>query len=212
MKYSSLSDFLDRGKAALAKGPIAVICVEDLQEVATTIRHHRLAGFREIVLLAPEALQLTASLEEAVHRVRYDMHADRALTGAMNAIIAATTPGQWLYYCYNAEYLFFPFCENRTVGEMLAFHLEERRNAMLTNVVDLYADDLDRFPDAVSIENAHLDKSGYYALAPPTPPTTTIPRSGSWISSAGCAGASRSTSTRSAAGSTGSRCSGRGPG
>ena len=176
MKYSSLSDFLDRGKAALAKGPIAVICVEDLQEVATTIRHHRLAGFREIVLLAPEALQLTASLEEAVHRVRYDMHADSALTGAMNAIIAATTPGQWLYYCYNAEYLFFPFCENRTVGEMLAFHLEERRNAMLTYVVDLYADDLERHPKAVSLDHAWMDKSGYYAQARPDPANKNYPK------------------------------------
>ncbi|MBS8227754.1 glycosyltransferase family 2 protein [Vannielia litorea] len=176
MKYSSLNDFLDQGKAVLAKGPIAVICVEDLQEVATTIRHHRMAGFREIVLLAPDALELPAALEDQVHRVRYDMHADDALVAAMNPIIAATAPGEWLYYCYNAEYLFFPFCENRNVGEMLAFHVEERRDAMLTYVVDLYADDLDRFPDAVSIENAHLDKSGYYALARPDPANHNYPK------------------------------------
>ena len=176
MRYPSLSDFLDRGKAALAKGPIAVICVEDLVEVETTIRHHRLAGFREIILLAPVALELPERLEASLHRVTYDMHADKALTQAMNAIIAATQPGQWLYYCYNAEYLFFPFCEHRTVGEMLAFHVEERRDAMLTYVVDLYADDLDQFPDAVSIEAAHLDKSGYYALARPDPANHNYPK------------------------------------
>ncbi|QDC11503.1 hypothetical protein FHY55_04340 [Oceanicola sp. D3] len=176
MKYSSLNTFLDQGKSALKKGPIAVICVEDLQEVATTIRHHRMAGFHEIVLLAPDALDLPEALESQVHRVRYDMHADFALVDAINPIIAATAPGQWLYYCYNAEYLFFPFCENRTVGEMLAFHVEERRDAMLTYVVDLYADDLERFPDAVSIENAHLDKSGYYALARPDPANHNYPK------------------------------------
>ena len=31
---------------------------------------------------------------------------------------------------------------------MLAFHTEERRDAMLTYVIDLYADDLEDFPDA----------------------------------------------------------------
>ncbi len=72
-----------------------------------------------------------------------------------------------MYYCYNAEYLFFPFCETRTVGEMLAFHTEERRDAMLTYVIDLYADDLDQHPNAVSLDDAHLDRSGYYALARP---------------------------------------------
>ena len=51
------------------------------------------------------------------------------------------------------------------MGELLAFHAEERRAAMLTYVIDLYARDLDRAPDAVSRDDAHLDISGYYALA-----------------------------------------------
>ena len=32
-------------------------------------------------------------------------------------------------------------------------------------MVDLYAGDLDKAPNAVSLENAHMDKLGYYALA-----------------------------------------------
>ena len=40
---------------------------------------------------------------------------------------------------------------------------------MLTYIVDLYADDLDANHDAVSLERAHLDRSGYYALARPDP-------------------------------------------
>ena len=74
-------------------------------------------------------------------------------------------PGLWLYYCYNAEYLFYPFSDTRTVGEMLAFHAEERRRAMLTYVIDLYAENLQAHPNAVSIDTAHLDRSGYYAKA-----------------------------------------------
>ena len=48
---------------------------------------------------------------------------------------------------------------------MLAFHTEERRNAMLAYVIDLYAENLGTYPNAVSLDEAHLDRSGYYALA-----------------------------------------------
>jgi hypothetical protein len=93
-----------------------------------------------------------------------DMGQDAATETAVNRIIAAA-PGAWLYYGYNAEFLFYPFCETRTVGEMLAFHAEERRDAMLTYVVDLYAGDLDAHPSGVAAERAFLDRAGYFALA-----------------------------------------------
>src|SRR3989338_7987325 len=59
---------------------------------------------------------------------------------------------------------------------MLAFHTEERRDALLSYVIDLYADDLDSFPNAVSLERAHLDRSGYYALARPDPANNNYPK------------------------------------
>ena len=86
-------------------------------------------------------------------------------TDVVNAVIKAAPRDSWLYYGYNAEYLFYPFSDSRTVGEMLAFHAEERRRAMLTYVIDLYAPDLTRFPDAVSTDEAMFDRTGYYALA-----------------------------------------------
>ncbi len=164
MRYKDLSDFLNTGKAALAKGPVALILVEDLTEVDTCIRHHQQLGFGSTLVFAPDALELPDKLENTIHRIPYDMTADDAMTTAVNSIIQAA-PDIWLYYCFNAEYLFYPFCESRTVGEMTAFHMEERRASILTYVIDLYAGDLGEFPDAVSLEDAHLDKSGYYALA-----------------------------------------------
>lgn len=166
MKYPSLDQFLTDAKAAYAKGPLALVFAEDAIEVDTTLRHHLEAGFPQVALLAPEAIVVPAALEAKIHRIIYDVHADNALVDAVNRVIEAA-PGIWLYYCYNAEYLFFPFCESRNIREMLAFHTEERRDAMLSYVVDLYADDLDVFPNAVSLERAHLDKSGYYALGRP---------------------------------------------
>jgi hypothetical protein len=52
MRYGSL-DFLTDGKAALAKGPVALIFVEDLVEVDSTIRYHRDLGFARLILFAP---------------------------------------------------------------------------------------------------------------------------------------------------------------
>ena len=164
MRFYNLHTFLTDGKAALAKGPVALIFAEDLVEVDTTIRHHQQLGFLSIVLFAPAELELPDQLEDEIYRVTFEPGVLGAVQDIVNRVIEAA-PGIWLYYCYNAEYLFFPFCETRTVGEMLAFHTEERRDAMLTYVVDLYARDLDEFPDAVSLEDACLDRSGYYALA-----------------------------------------------
>jgi len=54
--------------------------------------------------------------------------------------------------------------ESRSVGEMISFCMEERRYSVLAYVIDLYAGDLDEHPDAVSLDDAFLDKTGYYAL------------------------------------------------
>ena len=164
MRFGNLGSLLKDGSTALAKGPVAMIFAEDGVELASSIRHHRVAGFASTIVFMSPALSLPDDLEHTCYRVDYDMTRDGALETAVNAVIDAA-PGIWLYYCYNAEYLFHPFCETRTVGEMLAFHTEERRDAMLTYVVDLYAGDLGRYPDAVSVDEAFLDKSGYYALA-----------------------------------------------
>ena len=164
MQYDSLSDFLSRGRDALAKGPVAMVFAEDEVELDSTLRHHLDAGFRAVLVFLPAPFALAGDVADRVHRITYDLASGERLTDAVNRIIAAA-PGVWFYYCYNAEYLFYPFCETRTIGEMLTFHGEERRDAMLSYVIDLYAGDLDVHPDAVSLEDAHLDRSGYYALA-----------------------------------------------
>jgi len=164
MRYSSLSDFLSNGKPALAKGPVALVMAEDEIELDSTIRHNLDAGFRAVMVFALPHFTLADDVADQVHRVDYETCDEGALERAVNAVIKAAGP-IWFYYCYNAEYLFYPFCENRTVGEMLAFNTEERRDSVLTYVFDLYAGDLGQHPGAVALEDAHLDKSGYYALS-----------------------------------------------
>ena len=175
MQYDSVSQFLRTGKAHLAKGPVALIFVEDDVEIDSTLRHHLDLGFAKVIAFMPTAFDLAEDLAETCPRVTMDSPRGAAMRDAVNAVNAAA-PGLWLYYCFNAEYLFYPFCETRTIGEMLTFHTEERRDAMLSYVVDLYAPDLEAAPHAVSLENAQMDRTGYYALARPDPDNHNHPK------------------------------------
>jgi len=176
MRHNGLDAFREQAAAVLAKGPVALILAEDGVELASTLRHHLDAGFRTVLLFSDPELDLPETLAALVHRIDYDIHQDDALPLAVNAVTALAPPGTWIYYCYNAEYLFFPFCETRTVFDLLTFQAEERREAMLTYVIDLYAGDLDKYPNAVSLEDAHLDRSGYYALARKDPDLNWAPK------------------------------------
>ena len=164
MHYPSLSALTNDAKRSLSKGPVALILIEDDVEVSSTITHHAKAGFADLIAFCAPERVLPADLPDRLHRVDHDVSSSDALAVIINAMIKAL-PGQWLYACYNAEYLFFPFCEHRSVGEMLNFMTEERRDTVMTYIVDLYAKDLSAHADGVDRDQAHFDRSGYYALA-----------------------------------------------
>ena len=164
MRHQSLSEFLSKYSSRLARGPIALILAEDAVEIDSTIRHHLRAGCSPLLLLAPAQIEIDATLEPQIHRINYDVHQDDALVRAVNQLIPHAL-GQWVYYGYNAEYLFHPFCETRNLRELCTFQTEERRDAFLSYVIDLYAADLERHPTAVSLDEAMLDGAGYYALS-----------------------------------------------
>ena len=165
MSHPALGPWLAGRPAELAKGPISVLLIEDDVEVSSTLDHHISAGFARILALSPEPLALTPAQSAVVTNLAFPTRARNAHVDAVNAVIDAVAPGTWLHYGYNAEYLFFPFSDTRRVTELLAFHTEERRSAMLAYVVDIYAPDIGRFPDGVSREQAMFDRTGYYALA-----------------------------------------------
>ena len=164
MQYPDLKSFLADAKTVLAKGPVALILAEDAAELEATIRHHGDCGFKQVCVFAQPELDVPIDLIANQHVIFYDHTADQSMERLINQVIAAAGD-IWLYYCFNAEFLFHPFSESRSVSEMVAFVAEERRDTVLTYVVDLYAGDLGQHPNAVSIEDAHLDRSGYYALS-----------------------------------------------
>ncbi|MGZ9811997.1 glycosyltransferase family 2 protein [Pseudoroseicyclus sp. H15] len=171
MRYDSLQSCLAARPGLLARGPVAVILAEDAVELGSTLAHHLRCGFQALLVFADPGLKADApELEDPrVARIDLDVAPGQTAPRAVNAVIGAAPTGTWLYYCYGAEYLFYPFSETRSVGEMLGFVAEERRDAVLTYVIDLYAADLTAAPDAVSLEDAHIDRNGYYALARPDP-------------------------------------------
>lgn len=167
MSFRRLSQFLSESIHLIPKGPIALILIEDDAVITQTLAHHLRAGFKLVLAVSSKPLAdrlIPKGGAERIINVQYDCRGSNSHVQAVNATIDAVPPGTWLYYCFNAEFLYYPFSEHRTVGEMLAFHAEERRHAMLTYVIDLYASDLARFPDAISIEHAMFDRAGYFAL------------------------------------------------
>jgi hypothetical protein len=164
MHYKSMTEFLALGVQNLPSGPVALIFAEDEVEIEATVRHHLLCGFDAIVLFIPDRFHLTGATPELVTRVNHDTSVDGSVPQAVNAVIPRMH-GRWLYYCFNTEFLIFPFYESRSVNELLTFHAQERRSAMLTYVVDLYASNLETAVYGVNPNDAFMDRVGYYALA-----------------------------------------------
>ena len=108
MRYDSLENFLTDGKDALLKGPIAMVFAEDDVEIDTTIRHHQQSGFDQILVFMSPMFDLAPDVADRVQRIDYNTTQEYSVQKAVNKIIAAA-PGIWMYYCYNAEYLFHPF-------------------------------------------------------------------------------------------------------
>lgn len=141
--------------------------MEDEAAVCETLAHHLRAGFRLILALSPEPLraeQIPADPKGRIVNLLADCRRPGAHVAAVNAVIDAAPGGTWIYYGYNAEFLFFPFAETRSMGEMLAFHAEERRRAMLTYVIDLYAPGVPGRSSQVNLDEAHFDRTDYFAL------------------------------------------------
>ncbi|MGB3408652.1 MAG: hypothetical protein WBA67_14295 [Jannaschia sp.] len=164
MNFTSLEDLTARARD-LGAGPVLLILCEDDVELTGTLRHHAMIGFQSIVLALPPGIAVPTTLPAGTHTLRLSERPGDMATACVNALIAGRPAGAWVAYVYNAEYLFTAFSETRTVGEAMQFCAEERRNAILTFVIDLYAEHLAPGSNAVDPDAAWMDQEGYFALA-----------------------------------------------
>ena len=161
MNFSTLKTYLTWAKAHAPKGPFAFIFAQDDIELTHTIARHIKLRFSQTVVLADIPIARPEDLPAEVAFISRPAQSSSDISQEMNAIITAL-PQRWIYCGYNGEYLYSPFCETRSIGEIIAFTTEERRKTIPTTVVDLYAGHLGQSPDGVAVTSTYLDRLGYY--------------------------------------------------
>ncbi|MFK5996532.1 MAG: hypothetical protein QM492_00305 [Rhodobacterales bacterium] len=147
----------------LVKGPVGFIFAEDLTGLSSSIRHHARLGFENLFVLKRDDIELPYSCKDMCHAINIKDAYFSDVTPYINRLIELL-PQRWIYYCFNTEYLHFPFCESRSIADLTEFVTEEKREAVFSLTVDLYPDDLSLAKDGFSLEDAHFDGAGYYAL------------------------------------------------
>ena len=140
--------------SSLQPGPVAILVNEDDVELHGAIAHARKIGFRNICV----ATASPVSIKDAIV-LSYDP--GQGAYSFLNTVIPKLS-GRWVYWGYNAEYLYYPFCETRTIDDALQFVSEERRDSVFCAVVDLYAEDLKASPQGLDVDKALFDAVGYF--------------------------------------------------
>lgn len=159
MQFTSVKEFLASSAAKnLPAGPIGLIFAEDDVALRETIDYHRKRGFASLLVLTD--VPLDSETGDADHVIL--QNTDDQTHDIINRFTDAFA-GRWLYYCYNAEFLFYPFCETRSVRELTIFMTEERRSSVFTTVADIYAKNLGMAPNGVDLNTAAIDRTGYYS-------------------------------------------------
>jgi len=158
MDFQSLTSLKKSG--ILSEGPYCLVLAEDAVEIPSTVAHHLSLGFSKVLLALPKGVTRVKNLSE--HCLSFPK--EGTLDALLNTLTNALPKGTWLGLVYNAEYLFFPFSDQRNIKEVCTHVEEERRHTIFCHIVDLYAADLTQAQNGVSRERAHFDTSGYYAL------------------------------------------------
>jgi len=146
----------------LVKGPVGFIFVEDLTGLSSCIRHHARLGFENLFVLKRDDIELPYGCKDLCHTINIKDAYFSDVTPYINRLIELF-PDRWIYYCFNAEYLHYPFCESRSIADLTEFATEEKRNSVFTYTIDLYPDDLGKAKNGFSLEDAYFDCAGYYA-------------------------------------------------
>jgi hypothetical protein len=154
---------IDIAENKLVKGPAGFIFAEDLTGLSSSIRHHARLGFENLFVLKREDLVLPEGCADICTAINIEDAFFSDVSPFINRLIELF-PERWIFYCFNAEYLHFPFCEHRSISDLTEFVTEEKRNSVFTYTIDLYPDDLGKAKDGFSLEDAHFDGAGYYAL------------------------------------------------
>lgn len=166
MRFDSLQPLLQTLAESTRPGqPTALIFAEDRVLLKETVEKLIEINFTAIAVLDSTRVGETVLPSPALTApVGFSTRADVAET--LNRAIAAL-PDRWIYYSYNAEFLLFPYGEQRTIADVTTFMREERRRSVHGIAVDLYPTEPLAEPPAepprFALEAAAFDRTGYYA-------------------------------------------------
>ena len=104
MDYPNLTSFIKSEGRSLAKGPIALLFIEDDVEVETTLDHHIKLGFKQIIVLATSLPDVDEDTLTQVTTVDVDTFADDCVAQTVNTLMPHMA-GAWVYVGFNAKYL-----------------------------------------------------------------------------------------------------------
>jgi len=151
----------DLGK--LLPGAVAIVLVEDGIGLMDTILHTEKIGFRNIIFVSQTQPVLVCheNLSINIYWFSIPSHSREANLKALNNLVSQLS-GRWVYYCFNAEFLFFPFQEHRSIDDLTQFMEEERRSHIFAYVIDIYTAKMDE--KTLDTDNVFMDSSGYYAM------------------------------------------------
>ena len=71
--------------------------------------------------------------------------------------------GRWVLTVWNAEYFFFPFCEDRIIGDVIMFAKDENRTSVHAITVDLYGTDDHTAAGVFNPSDCYFDAAGYFS-------------------------------------------------
>ncbi|MEM7241260.1 MAG: hypothetical protein AAF429_03650 [Pseudomonadota bacterium] len=142
-------------------GAVAFLFVDDDHWLKETIDHLNHLGFSRIYAIGPKVSDFKHESEALVWLTLPQIYNEVAVD-ILNTTMSDLV-GHWVYYCFNGEFLHFPFDETRKIDDFTAFLAEERRVTALSTKIDIYpgASILDL--KKLKVSQCWLDQVGYYS-------------------------------------------------
>ena len=155
-------DTFDMGRdLADSKGAVAFLFVDDDHWLCETIDHLDHLGFARIYACGSAIAGFSHDCKKLIWLETPQMR-NKVAVDILNSKMAELA-GRWVYYCFNGEFLHFPFDETRKIDDFTAFLAEERRVTALSTKIDIYP--ATEISDLKKLEfgQCWLDRVGYYS-------------------------------------------------
>lgn len=139
----------------LEAGPVIFITNEDGVLLSETIDHAKSIGFPNIVVCSTDGAAPEGS-------IGFKQQQSDTTASILNGLIPELN-SRWICWVYNAEFLYFPYSDTRTVSDAVQFLEEEKRDAAAMMTVDLYPDIETGQDTNFDRDAAWFDAAGYFS-------------------------------------------------